>query len=35
MSKIKTIRGIEDRLIQKAEGYRATIVNGAVTFENG
>ncbi len=23
------------RMIQKAEGYRATIVNGAVTFENG
>jgi hypothetical protein len=35
MPKIKTVRGIEDRLIQKAEGYRATIVNGAVTFENG
>ncbi|MDP1627223.1 amidohydrolase family protein [Parvibaculum sp.] len=23
------------RMIQRAEGYRATIVNGAVTFENG
>jgi N-acyl-D-aspartate/D-glutamate deacylase len=23
------------RLIQKAEGYRATIVSGVVTFENG
>ncbi len=23
------------RMIQRAEGYRATIVSGAVTFENG
>jgi N-acyl-D-aspartate/D-glutamate deacylase len=23
------------RMIQKAEGYRATVVSGAVTFENG
>ena len=35
MPNIKTVRGIEDRLIQKAEGCRATILNGAVTVENG
>jgi N-acyl-D-amino-acid deacylase len=23
------------RMIQRAEGYRATVVNGVVTFENG
>ena len=27
--------GVNTRLIQKATGYRATVVSGVVTFEDG
>jgi N-acyl-D-aspartate/D-glutamate deacylase len=31
----KDLPGAARRLVQKAEGIRATVVNGAVAFENG
>ncbi len=31
----KDLPGGARRLVQKAEGIRATLVNGGVTFENG
>jgi N-acyl-D-aspartate/D-glutamate deacylase len=31
----KDLPGAARRLVQKAEGIRATVVNGSTTFENG